>query len=67
MTFNLRVDDLKKECIVCYDENVDVLVMPCRHLCLGLECAKLIREKKDKRHCPMCRTDIVKFVRIQGL
>jgi hypothetical protein len=63
-----KIEDTTKDCIICFDERVDVLVIPCRHLCLGLECAKLIRnQQKKNKECPVCRTKIEKFIRINGL
>ena len=63
-----KIEDMDKDCIICFDERVDVLVIPCRHLCLGLECAQLIRnQQKKNKECPICRTKIEKFIRINGL
>lgn len=49
------VENLKDQCIVCYAENVDIVALPCRHLCIGLNCANKIREDKKHRECPVCR------------
>ena len=66
---NVKFEDAAaKDCIICFDERIDVLVIPCRHLCLGLNCAKLIRNQtKKNKECPVCRTKIEKFIRINGL
>ncbi|XP_045595411.1 mitochondrial E3 ubiquitin protein ligase 1 [Procambarus clarkii] len=40
-------------CVVCCDLR-DVLLMPCRHVCVCSECAR----KLNPRACPVCRTDI---------
>lgn len=54
---SVTVAHLEDDCIICFGEKADVLVMPCRHLCLGIECAKLLRGKPAKqRVCPICRT-----------
>ncbi len=42
-----------RECIVCMSEVKDTIVLPCRHMCLCLECANVIRGKTDR--CPLCR------------
>lgn len=54
---SVTVAHLEDDCIICFGEKADVVVMPCRHLCLGIECAKLLRNKQAKqRVCPICRT-----------
>jgi len=53
---SVKIEHLEDDCIVCFAEKVDVVVMPCRHLCVGIECAKLIRENPKSRVCPICRT-----------
>ena len=54
---SVTVKHLEDDCIICFGEQADVVVMPCRHLCLGIECAKLLRKKGAKqRICPICRT-----------
>lgn len=54
---SVTVKHLENDCIICFGEEADVVVMPCRHLCLGIECAKLLRGKGVKqRICPICRT-----------
>ena len=54
---SVTVKHLEDDCIICFGEQADVVVMPCRHLCLGIDCAKLLRKKGTKqRICPICRT-----------
>lgn len=52
----------KDDCAICYGEKADIVCLPCRHLAIGLECAKKIKANKDDknaRDCPVCRVSIV--------
>jgi hypothetical protein len=40
-------------CIICFDAKPEMLIAPCNHLCLCVNCAKTKLHK-----CPMCRFDI---------
>jgi E3 ubiquitin-protein ligase MGRN1 len=44
-----------KECVICFTNMRDTLVIPCRHLCLCSECSYKMREQRTK-NCPLCRT-----------
>lgn len=50
----------KRACVVCQDRQKNVLILPCRHLCLCLQCANQIARAHfiDNRVCPLCRTRI---------
>eukprot|EP00850_Spirogloea_muscicola_P019703 SM000197S05446 [mRNA] locus=s197:29162:31850:+ [translate_table: standard] len=37
------MDDSGKECVICLADKRDTLVLPCRHLCMCLDCAKSLR------------------------
>jgi len=42
-----------KDCVVCFDNEHDVVIVPCGHYCLCHSCAKEI--EKSTKKCPMCR------------
>lgn len=67
-------DDSDRLCVVCLTELKDTVMSPCRHLCLCIDCAKLMLtmsadadnmmrpiDNSSNRKCPICRR-VVKFV-----
>ena len=42
-------------CVVCLSGKSSVTLMPCKHLCLCDECARILAEAQNKK-CPMCRS-----------
>jgi hypothetical protein len=51
-----------KECVICMVEPKDTAVLPCRHMCMCCECAKIMRLVRDTS--PICRTCVESMVRI---
>lgn len=49
-----------KECVICYTDAPDCIIMPCKHMCLCLECCKTMRSKAEK--CPICRGPIEEYI-----
>lgn len=45
-------------CVICRDEQKNVVLMPCRHLCLCINCSGAIRI------CPLCRKPITKIMSV---
>ena len=43
----------KTECAVCYDREREVVLYPCTHCCLCVQC------KRSVHRCPICRAEIV--------
>ncbi|KZT65308.1 hypothetical protein DAEQUDRAFT_731575 [Daedalea quercina L-15889] len=44
-------------CVICQDEEANIAIVDCGHLCLCRACSELIM--KSSRECPLCRTRIV--------
>ncbi|XP_037088856.1 mitochondrial E3 ubiquitin protein ligase 1-like [Pollicipes pollicipes] len=42
------------QCVVCLSNPREVVVAPCQHVCLCVDC----EERLDKRCCPVCRRDV---------
>ena len=56
----IRSDDeeeLNRKCVVCQDQPKTVLVLPCKHMCLCVDCAHTIASLRSRlrRVCPLCR------------
>lgn len=50
----------KTKCVVCQDHDKSVLILPCKHLCLCLQCGNTIARSRnvERRVCPLCRKKI---------
>lgn len=53
-----------RDCIICYNEPCDTVVMPCRHLCICHHCMGSVLERLSS--CPICRERISSVVQIQN-
>jgi hypothetical protein len=52
-------------CIICMTDPRDTTVLPCRHLCLCVDCAQLLRVRSDR--CPICRSPVDSLLHIRNL
>ncbi len=50
-------ESLMRKCVVCQDQPKTVLVLPCKHMCLCIDCAHTIATSRNRarRVCPLCR------------
>lgn len=48
--------DEKSMCVVCWDKENDVVIVPCGHFCLCQNCAEVLQKSTQK--CPLCRSKI---------
>lgn len=60
---NFDGTDSGKECVVCMSEPRDTTVLPCRHMCMCSECAKVLRFQTNR--CPICRTPVERLLEIK--
>ena len=62
--FGIRpgVDD---ECVVCLTNRKDTVVLPCRHYCLCLACANVVRGQNNSK-CPICRIVVETLLNIKS-
>jgi len=52
-----------KECVICMSSPKDTTVLPCRHMCMCSECAKVLRFQTNK--CPICRCAVESLLQIK--
>jgi E3 ubiquitin-protein ligase MGRN1 len=55
--------DTGKECVICLSEPRDTTVLPCRHMCMCSDCAKVLRHQTNR--CPICRTPVERLLEIK--
>ncbi|KAL3871808.1 hypothetical protein ACJMK2_039780 [Sinanodonta woodiana] len=50
----------RRKCVVCQDRSKSVLILPCKHMCLCVECGNQIARHRvaNRRICPLCRQKI---------
>ncbi|KAF3338183.1 zinc finger family protein [Carex littledalei] len=56
-------NDPGKECVICLSEPRDTTVLPCRHMCMCSECAKVLRFQSNR--CPICRQPVERLLEIK--
>lgn len=63
---NNYVVDPTDECVICLTEPCNMAVEPCNHLCLCEDCARALWTEPDRnrRKCPVCRSELVKLLQI---
>lgn len=63
-------DTFRDMCCVCYEEQVQVITLPCRHGCLCADCCRRTLFSRPAhrggRACPVCRRTITEVVWIYG-
>ncbi|EDW02778.1 uncharacterized protein LOC6562288 [Drosophila grimshawi] len=45
-------------CVVCLDRSRNIVMLPCRHLCVCKECSLRLERLEDERRCPVCRHSV---------
>lgn len=58
-----EVQDDGSDCVVCMNEPREVMVLPCRHMCLCQGCADMLRFQSNK--CPICRSMVQSLLRVR--
>lgn len=61
-TANL-LNDTNKLCVIWFTNDKDTVVLPCRHMCLCMECSQIVRRQSN--NCPICRTKVSTFIQIK--
>lgn len=53
-----------RNCVVCMECPRDTTVLPCRHMCMCFNCAKVLSMQSNK--CPICRGNVDSLLQIKG-
>ena len=55
-----------KECVICYERNVSMVLIPCGHPCLCESCSSTSTMNKIKWKCPECRAGVHQVAKFFG-
>jgi hypothetical protein len=47
-----------EECIICYSEAPNIILVPCGHLCCCMRCYKALETGSNTKSCPICRRKV---------
>ncbi|XP_002976505.2 probable E3 ubiquitin-protein ligase LUL2 [Selaginella moellendorffii] len=53
-----------RECVICLTNRRDTALLPCRHMCMCSECARILRFQTQR--CPICRCVVDKLLEIKA-
>jgi len=62
--FGMESKEGSSECVVCLTERKEVAIIPCRHVCLCVNCAELMTSRQTAK-CPICRGPVQSYMRLQ--
>lgn len=67
--YNLTNNNDKTLCVVCMEEDKDILIHPCNHVCVCSSCITMITSGQDLTihdagRCPICRSSITSYEKI---
>jgi len=51
------------ECRICMDAKINTVIIPCGHLCVCLECSKLLMSNNNNKTCPICKQNIQQIIK----
>lgn len=58
-------EDAGAECVICFTDVRDTVLLPCRHFCVCGACAASLRYKAS--NCPICRAPFRALLRVQAV
>ncbi|CAF1248746.1 unnamed protein product [Rotaria sp. Silwood1] len=45
-------------CVICCNDRKNIVLLPCRHLCVCVTCSKQLWNNTQKQTCPICRSQV---------
>ncbi|KAK6627368.1 hypothetical protein RUM44_009845 [Polyplax serrata] len=61
-TVSPRQIDEERLCVICQYNPKEMIIFPCKHLCLCWECSRTLGGRYET--CPLCRTRIKEFLKV---
>lgn len=52
------------DCVVCLTNPLEIILYPCRHYCICLECAHTMISSNQSRACPICRVPVDALIQV---
>ncbi|CAK73446.1 unnamed protein product (macronuclear) [Paramecium tetraurelia] len=54
-----------KECVICFYNMINTVLLPCKHMCTCSVCADHIIMSQKIKQCPLCRIDINNYLALE--
>ncbi|CAD8057532.1 unnamed protein product [Paramecium primaurelia] len=54
-----------KECVICFYNMINTVLLPCKHMCTCSVCADHIMISQKIKQCPLCRIDIDNYLALE--
>jgi hypothetical protein len=54
------IENEKPDCVVCFTNPKNVILLPCRHYCICQQCSESI--KYHTNQCPICRENVSRYI-----
>lgn len=55
--------DEQKECKICFDNEINTVLIPCGHLCVCEDCSHSLKTVGQSLLCPICKSKVQKIVK----
>ncbi|CAD8142760.1 unnamed protein product [Paramecium pentaurelia] len=54
-----------KECVICFCNMINTVLLPCKHMCTCSTCADHILMSQKVKQCPLCRIEIDNYLTLE--
>jgi hypothetical protein len=51
-------------CVICWNDRKNIVLLPCRHLCVCVSCSQKLWNNTKKETCPICRQDVENLIEV---
>jgi hypothetical protein len=63
--WTMYLDEEVATCLVCWDNEASIVMVPCGHMCLCTKCRSDTNMKVMQHKCPVCRKEVDKTISIK--